>query len=381
MGRSSLLALWVLLGTGLALGCDWDQSVDPEQGLVVVNASMMMSLDKISQVPDPESCRAKCCTRPDCDLVLVRFPAYGPPQCLLVTCVVGDRDVCVLGPATQSRVYRRKGKREGGGEPLDGGEKRRILPLMVSWEPQSNLTENQVSQDVEPAATELAPAQKKEMSAADFAEHCGAEPQVGPCRAAFEHWYYNSKTGGCQSFIYGGCRGNKNNYVSKESCMATCTVRVLSSAKKVFADDEVSTEYKDGCMATSDPGPCRAAFPMFYYDSNTATCQSFLYGGCRGNQNRYSTKDECLSRCRQDGSFEHRGKVRERWTAAVFLFVTLAAVSALLLVTLVVITLRRHSRSRRLSSISDKEELLPEPDEQSSLEPLAVPESPKSDKA
>lgn len=54
-------------------------------------------------------------------------------------------------------------------------------------------------------------------------ERCGAEPQVGPCRAAFQSWYYNRKTGSCQSFIYGGCRGNKNNYISKEACMAACT--------------------------------------------------------------------------------------------------------------------------------------------------------------
>ncbi|XP_056295328.1 kunitz-type protease inhibitor 2 isoform X1 [Pseudoliparis swirei] len=235
-----------------------------------------------------------------------------------------------------------------------------------------------VSQDVEPASTELTPAPEEEASAADFTERCGAEPQVGPCRAAFEHWFYNGKTGSCQSFIYGGCRGNQNNYVSKESCMATCTgvtspaVGGLSSTNKVSADDEVSTEYKEGCMATSDPGPCRAAFPMFYYDPNTAACQLFIYGGCRGNQNRYSTMDDCLNRCRRDGSFEHHEKVREHWTAAVFLFVTLAAISALLLLTLVFITLRRHSRSRRPSSISDKEELLPDPDEQSSL---AVPEA------
>ncbi|XP_068441861.1 kunitz-type protease inhibitor 2-like [Clinocottus analis] len=378
MDRWSLLVL-VLLGAGLALGCDWDQSVDPDQGLAVVDAAMGLSLDRISEVPDSESCRAKCCARSDCDLVLLRDPQDGPLQCLLVSCLHGDRDVCVLGPATRTRVYRRKGPREAGAKPQDAGDKKHVVPLMSSWQPLSNLTENR-SQDVEPVATASTSAQEKEMSAADFAEHCGAEPQVGPCRAAFEHWYYNSKTGNCQTFIYGGCRGNKNNYVSKESCVATCTVRVLSSVKEDFTD-EVSTEYKDGCMVTSDPGPCRAAFPMFYYDSNSATCQSFLYGGCRGNQNRYSTKAECLSRCRRDGSFEHRGKVREHWTAAVFLFVTLAAISALLLVTLVVITLRRHSRSRRLSSISDKEELLQEPDERSSLESLAVPESPKPDKA
>ncbi|XP_054452381.1 kunitz-type protease inhibitor 2 [Anoplopoma fimbria] len=357
MDRLSLLALCLLVCTGQTLHCDWDQSIDPDQGLDL----SLIGAVKISEVPDPESCRAKCCADPACDLAQVSFPQDGTPLCLLVGCLDRDRDVCVLRPGTQSKVYRKKGKREADREPQGGGERPRVVPLMESWKPESNQTKNQTS-------------------AADYAEHCGAEPQVGPCRAAFQHWYYNSETGSCQSFIYGGCRGNKNNYVSKESCMATCAVRLLPSSKKGAAEDEVSTEYKDDCMATSDPGPCRAAFPMFYHNPNTGTCQSFIYGGCGGNQNRYGTMDECLSRCRRDGSFDHRGKVRDRWTAAVFLFVTLAAISALLLVSLVVITLRRHSLFRRPSSISDKEELLPDPDEQSSLESLAIPESPKPDK-
>ncbi|XP_070762381.1 kunitz-type protease inhibitor 2 [Enoplosus armatus] len=246
-----------------------------------------------------------------------------------------------------------------------------------------------VSQDVEgpvesePAATEPVHTQETEMSADDFAERCGAEPQVGPCRAAFQHWYYNSETGSCQSFIYGGCRGNKNNYVSKESCIAACAVTVLPSSKKAAAAaaDDDDNEYKDQCTVTPDPGPCRAAFFMFYYDPNTATCQSFVYGGCHGNQNRYGTVEECMTRCSGDGRFEGHGRTRNRWTAAIFLFVTLAAISALLLATLIIVTLRRHSLSRRPSSTSDKEELLPDPDEQSSVESLTVPESPKPDKA
>ncbi|XP_063763423.1 kunitz-type protease inhibitor 2 [Eleginops maclovinus] len=241
--------------------------------------------------------------------------------------------------------------------------------------------------------SQLPPPQDQEMSAELFAERCGAQPEVGPCRAAFQHWFYSRETGGCQTFIYGGCQGNQNNYETKQRCMDTCTgethLSVLLQSEccppqrkppPPAANGKAFTEYEEACMATPDIGPCRAAFPMFYYDRNTASCQPFLYGGCLGNQNRYSTMEGCKIRCQtNDGSFETRGKARERWTAAVFLFVTLAVVSALLLTTLVIITLRRHRLSRHLSSVSDKEELLP--DEQSSVVSLNVSESPKPDQA
>lgn len=57
----------------------------------------------------------------------------------------------------------------------------------------------------------------------------------------------------------------------------------------------------DQCTATPDPGPCRAAFPMYYYDPKANSCQSFMYGGCRGNQNRYDSMDKCLKHCTSDG--------------------------------------------------------------------------------
>ncbi|CAN9511243.1 unnamed protein product [Ophioblennius macclurei] len=211
--------------------------------------------------------------------------------------------------------------------------------------------------------------QKNESSPEGRAELCEAEPEVGPCRAAFQRWFYNDKTGNCQSFVYGGCKGNKNNYLTEDSCISSCAVKVLPSSKKR------SDDYEDHCSATPDPGPCRAAFPMYYYDGNSGTCQSFIYGGCQGNMNRFGTVEECLSQCSSEGDFDRQDRTRSRWTATVFLFATLTVISILLLASLVFITLRRHRLPRRASSFSDKEELLP--DEPSSLESLSVPESPR----
>ena len=55
------------------------------------------------------------------------------------------------------------------------------------------------------------------------------------------------------------------------------------------------------CLAPRDSGPCRAAFPVFYYNADTASCLPFLYGGCQGNGNRFPTVDECMASCSGEG--------------------------------------------------------------------------------
>uniref|UniRef100_A0A672H640 BPTI/Kunitz inhibitor domain-containing protein n=1 Tax=Salarias fasciatus TaxID=181472 RepID=A0A672H640_SALFA len=137
---------------------------------------------------------------------------------------------------------------------------------------------------------------------------CEAEPEAGPCRAAFQRWFYDRSTGSCRTFVYGGCRGNKNNYPSEDSCVSSCPA-VLQEAPPgaswemlvCVVTDSGRLCASDICSATPDPGPCRAAFPMYYYDGASATCQSFLYGGCQGNANRFGTEEECLSRCSSEG--------------------------------------------------------------------------------
>ena len=42
---------------------------------------------------------------------------------------------------------------------------------------------------------------------------CKLPKVVGPCRARFPRYFYNSATGDCEKFFYGGCRGNANNFM------------------------------------------------------------------------------------------------------------------------------------------------------------------------
>nr|BAS31066.1 protease inhibitor6 [Samia ricini] len=42
---------------------------------------------------------------------------------------------------------------------------------------------------------------------------------------------------------------------------------------------------------------CRAYFPSYGYNPSTKECESFTYGGCGGNSNRFNTKPECEEAC------------------------------------------------------------------------------------
>ncbi|KAH9489358.1 hypothetical protein Btru_043123 [Bulinus truncatus] len=53
----------------------------------------------------------------------------------------------------------------------------------------------------------------------------------------------------------------------------------------------------DFCSLPSASGPCEAWIPSFYYDTTSNTCKEFIYGGCIGNQNRFSTKQLCEQTC------------------------------------------------------------------------------------
>ncbi|XP_054649457.1 kunitz-type protease inhibitor 2 [Dunckerocampus dactyliophorus] len=413
----------VVVVFGLVLACEWEQVDDPKQELGPSSFDAGADfLDPRYDISDPEKCRQECCLESRCHMAMLGRPMDGSAQCVLVNCMWDGRDVCVLQPSTQYEVLGKKKPSDVTAprkepepndkqsnmsnpcrEPMKVGSCRAYFPKYYydaanqtcrmfiyggcgkNGNNFDTLEECQAtcSGDTDKSAKSLRMVQPFNYyitavpyaDLADEKERCEAEPDVGPCRAAFQHWYYDSEAGECRTFIYGGCRGNKNNYMTQQSCLDACQVTALLSAKKRPSDVHRSEK----CMSAPDPGHCRAAFPAFYYDPDTASCQPFIYGGCGGNKNRYSSAEECLASCNMDGSFEQRDKVRSRWTAAFFVLLTLAAICILLVSSFIITMLRRLHFSRTASSVSDKEELLP--DERSSQESLDIPETPTADKA
>ncbi|KAJ8302649.1 hypothetical protein KUTeg_019045 [Tegillarca granosa] len=108
---------------------------------------------------------------------------------------------------------------------------------------------------------------------------CSQPKKPGMCMAAFRRWYFDTASNTCRRFIYGGCQGNDNNFSSKIKCLRQCSV-------------------PDVCKLKKQPGNCRAYIPRFYYNGLTGRCETFIYGGCGGNENNFKTWRTCRKSCR-----------------------------------------------------------------------------------
>ena len=61
---------------------------------------------------------------------------------------------------------------------------------------------------------------------------CELRPALGPCDRTVTKYYYNMDTLSCQTFTYGGCLGNHNNFVSEEKCMSYCGIRARDYSRE-----------------------------------------------------------------------------------------------------------------------------------------------------
>ena len=108
-----------------------------------------------------------------------------------------------------------------------------------------------------------------------FLPVCALDKETGRCRASMRRYYFDSSSGLCKRFVYGGCGGNGNNFRTIQECRKVC-----------------------GCRAPVKVGRCRAGIPRYYFNQKTRLCSVFYYGGCDANENNFRTERECLNKCR-----------------------------------------------------------------------------------
>ncbi|XP_003371260.1 putative papilin [Trichinella spiralis] len=107
----------------------------------------------------------------------------------------------------------------------------------------------------------------------------------GSCEKYSIRWFYNETTEMCVKFLYGGCQGNVNNFISRIECERRC--RKFSSYSQTG----------DNCLLDVNPGLCKNVQLRWYFNKKKGTCESFIYGGCGGNGNNFHTEEECQNQC------------------------------------------------------------------------------------
>lgn len=147
---------------------------------------------------------------------------------------------------------------------------------------------------------------------------CELPADAGPCEAAMPRFFFDTATGSCQPFTYGGCDGNRNNFESLRACQSACG----GAGRDAGAQGGSGGQGPDGgpgaggnggsgpdggprgdsgagdlCNLPPEIGPCLAAFLRYYYDPQSGRCQEFTWGGCGGNDNNFESLVECEQRC------------------------------------------------------------------------------------
>ncbi|XP_025094262.1 BPTI/Kunitz domain-containing protein-like [Pomacea canaliculata] len=105
---------------------------------------------------------------------------------------------------------------------------------------------------------------------------CSLPNQPGPCEAYNPRYFFNVASKSCEKFIYGGCKGNENNFETLDDCQHSCLPY---------------------CNLPAEIGPCRASIVRYFHNATTGACEEFTYGGCAGNANNFETKEDCEKEC------------------------------------------------------------------------------------
>ena len=98
-------------------------------------------------------------------------------------------------------------------------------------------------------------------------EVCSLPLETGPCEAAIARYGFNPKTQRCESFVYGGCAGNGNNFETFEACTAACGLANESGCPGGMPDN-----------GTTCAGP---SHPCDYSGVNRCLCQPVLESDCQ----------------------------------------------------------------------------------------------------
>lgn len=113
-------------------------------------------------------------------------------------------------------------------------------------------------------------------------EQCSFPKAEGACFEYHRRFYHDSKDGRCKEFVYKGCNGNENNYLTLHECKTKCGYNK-------------SGTLPDICKFPVVHKQCKFPKHMFTYDAKRKRCRAYV--GCQEQGNVFKTKDDCVKIC------------------------------------------------------------------------------------
>jgi len=138
------------------------------------------------------------------------------------------------------------------------------------------------------------------------------------CFGIFPRFTFNSKTGSCEAYMYGGCNAGDNLFLTHSECVHTCiqqdqnVPRINLSGRSadsiMFPDsssetDEQESEEDEGDVCSLPPvisssgRSCMALIHKWTFSKSEGKCVEYTYGGCFGTANLFDTEAECRRIC------------------------------------------------------------------------------------
>ncbi|EFO27325.2 hypothetical protein LOAG_01154 [Loa loa] len=118
---------------------------------------------------------------------------------------------------------------------------------------------------------------------------------LGNCSKMHPAYYYNRGTQRCEPFVYSGCDGNSNRFLTLNQCQTTChQFRRLSLLEtNCFLPFDGGKQFKERKCAKTPETPGI----FYYYSHENECCGRFWYSGCAGNENRFYDLSTCKTVC------------------------------------------------------------------------------------
>ncbi|KAG7245366.1 hypothetical protein INR49_010816 [Caranx melampygus] len=121
-----------------------------------------------------------------------------------------------------------------------------------------------------------------------FQEFCQLNVAEGEGTHFIFSVYYDPNKDQCNPFIYKGQGGNANRFQNERDCMRNCSSR----AEVIYPMDE-----SHACLLKKAIGGCNAQHLRYYYDAVHDKCKKFIWSGCIGNGNRFTSFESCNATC------------------------------------------------------------------------------------